>query len=177
MTASTRVTSLLTLALLAAAAHAAEALAGEGSSQKRPRFVEACQEDAARLCPGVPPGGKVAASCLMDHRKELSADCRSALRRARQVASFRAACGADVARLCTGVAPGEGRVRECLRAGSATLAPACQKRLARAAKAAAPEAQAEAQVVEEAAQEQQQGGEPSVEAAPATGEEEGKEEP
>jgi len=174
MTTSMRFAPLLgALALLSPSVP----LGGEGSHHQHPAMAEACQADTSRLCSGVPPGGKAWARCLGEHRKELSPDCRQALRRARQRASFRAACGADATRLCSGVTPGEGRIRECLRAGSATLAPACQTRLARSARAAAPEAQAEAQVIEEAAQEQQQGAEPLVEPAPAAGEEEGKEDP
>lgn len=45
--------------------------------------ARACRSDAARLCPGVQPGGGRILACFADHRDAVSPPCRDALAAAR----------------------------------------------------------------------------------------------
>ena len=45
---------------------------------------EACRADVKRLCDGVKPGGGRIKECFKTHREEISADCRAALKGARE---------------------------------------------------------------------------------------------
>lgn len=78
---------------------------------------QACQADAAKLCPGVQPGGGRVLACLKQHEAELSAGCQAALPRLSQ-------CAAQVQQLC-----GQGKPREmrsCLKEHREALGAACQ---------------------------------------------------
>lgn len=64
------------LATTIALAHQA---AAEGA---KPRH--ACRADVERLCKGVESGGGRIAKCMREQRSEISADCRTALKAARE---------------------------------------------------------------------------------------------
>ena len=49
-------------------------------TEKIQRFQDACANDAARLCPGVPSGGGKIFACLKLYEDTLSSACRSAMR-------------------------------------------------------------------------------------------------
>jgi hypothetical protein len=57
--------------LTIAAALFAAAVSGGAFAQERP-----CAADAARLCPGVEPGGGAQMTCLKEHKDELSPACK-----------------------------------------------------------------------------------------------------
>lgn len=41
---------------------------------------EACKEDAKTLCKGIKPGGGRIAACLKEHKEEVSAECKEAVK-------------------------------------------------------------------------------------------------
>ncbi len=43
------------------------------------RVAEACKSDIDSLCPGIKPGGGRILRCLIEHKTDLSAKCRTAL--------------------------------------------------------------------------------------------------
>ena len=49
-----------------------------------PESMGACKADAEKLCPGVQPGEGRMKACFKEHRKDLSADCKSELQSARK---------------------------------------------------------------------------------------------
>jgi hypothetical protein len=74
---STRLAALT--AALACALSAAPVLAGDGSH----KIPEACQADAASLCPGMAPGDGKFGKCMKEHRDKVSEGCRTAVKQAR----------------------------------------------------------------------------------------------
>jgi len=56
--------------------------AGAIADGAKPRH--ACRADVKRLCDGVKPGGGRLKDCFKAHREEISADCRAALKGARE---------------------------------------------------------------------------------------------
>jgi len=74
-TMKTKQTTLLSLPLLMAlclpAAHAEESI------------KEACKQDAKTLCQGIQPGGGRIAACLKQHKDEVSAECKDAVKEQR----------------------------------------------------------------------------------------------
>ncbi len=90
-------------------------------------LTASCSDDAARVCPGVPPGGGRVLDCLRAGWNALSESCQAALWAAQEKRDqFESVCGKDVARRCQGVPPGEGRIVKCLRAQEADVSPPCR---------------------------------------------------
>lgn len=58
----------LMLSIAAAASHAEEGV------------KDACKQDAQTLCQGIKPGGGRIASCLKDHKDQVSAECKEAVK-------------------------------------------------------------------------------------------------
>jgi len=50
-----------------------------GLAQTANPLVTYCKTDAARLCPGVSPGGGRVIGCLRQHENEISVSCAKAL--------------------------------------------------------------------------------------------------
>ena len=75
----TRATALAALSLAAALA-SSSSFAGDGAS----RIPEACQNDAATLCPGMAPGDGKFGKCMKEHRDKVSEGCKAAARSARE---------------------------------------------------------------------------------------------
>lgn len=63
----------------------------------RPAVADVCRDDADRLCGGAGSGGGRAATCLAQHEKELSAECREVVSGREAV---RTACTSDLVNLC-----------------------------------------------------------------------------
>ena len=51
----------------------------EEFNAKMEKMAEACKGDAETLCPGVKPGEGRILKCLLQHKDDLSAECRNAL--------------------------------------------------------------------------------------------------
>jgi hypothetical protein len=85
---------------------------------------EACAADAARLCPGVIGGGRVAA-CLVAQAPRLSGECANAL----AIVAALKSCELDQQRFCRGVLPGGGRVFVCLSGHAMDLSQPCNAAL------------------------------------------------
>jgi hypothetical protein len=94
----------------------------------------ACQDDAARLCKGVKPGGGGIARCLLEHASELSEPCKKEAdemegRRQKVQAmaqALREACKDDTVRFCGGVQPGGARLGQCLKQHEGELSARCK---------------------------------------------------
>jgi Cysteine rich repeat len=52
-----------------------------GSALAQTEAMALCKSDAARLCPGVQPGGGRIIGCLKAHQKEMSVGCAQALQK------------------------------------------------------------------------------------------------
>jgi hypothetical protein len=112
-------------------------------------FRAACDQDFARFCLGVQPGGGRIVRCLLGHRGELSPSCRSELaaarpasgaapipnaqgpapppgNRAATLAGFQASCGSDAQRLCAGAPRENNSVAKCLFSHGTELSPTCK---------------------------------------------------
>jgi hypothetical protein len=46
--------------------------------------ADACHDDIQKLCPGVQPGEGRVKDCMKEHRRELSKECKQALKQARR---------------------------------------------------------------------------------------------
>lgn len=93
-----------------------------------------CDEDAARLCQGMQPGGGRVAKCLKEHSSELSAACKDSMTKAKARAraktkSFKQACGQDARKFCKDEKRGGGRILKCLTQHQDELSPACKEML------------------------------------------------
>jgi hypothetical protein len=75
----------------------------------------ACRADVQRFCAATAgAGGEKVMDCLIDHQKEISDACYSALKARLEQNRGADACKADAVQFCKGVQPGGGRVVECL---------------------------------------------------------------
>jgi len=109
----------VTVALIATPLAAQTAPANEGLGKP-------CAEDAAKLCPGVKPGGGRIARCLQDKADQVSAACKARMDQAKEVAQ---ACLADAEKFCSDIPPGAGRVAICVQQHEAELSQPCRAHL------------------------------------------------
>ena len=109
----------VTVALIATPLAAQTAPANEGLGKP-------CAEDAAKLCPGVKPGGGRIARCLQDKADQVSAPCKARMDQAKEVAQ---ACLADAEKFCSDIPPGAGRVAICVQQHEAELSQPCRAHL------------------------------------------------
>ncbi|HTN92994.1 MAG TPA: cysteine rich repeat-containing protein [Gallionella sp.] len=86
-----------------------------------------CADDAAKLCPGVQPGGGAIAKCLKEHASELSPACKQNIAKAKKKAKeLKEACRDDAKALCKGMKPGGGKILQCLKQHEDELSPSCK---------------------------------------------------
>jgi hypothetical protein len=112
----------------AAAAAPAVAAAAPAAAAAPVATQFACQEDAQKLCPGLPHGGGRLLSCLNANRAKASPACQRELAFVTKAAGeVGSACADDIQQLCADVKLGGGRVLKCLASNSAKLSPDCQK--------------------------------------------------
>ena len=78
LTGALAVALSVAVSILTVAGAAPFAVAG-GHAAKRSLIATRCQEEIAKLCEGVKPGGGRLAHCLRPHDTELSNDCKAAL--------------------------------------------------------------------------------------------------
>lgn len=96
------------------------------------RAEEACADDAARVCAGVPPGEGRVYYCLRSNWNKLSEGCRKTLDWSVKVArDVGLDCQADVFSWCQGVPAGKGRLFACLSSHREQLSSTCQDALTR----------------------------------------------
>ncbi len=96
-----------------------------GGSRAFARDPRPCDDDAAKLCKDVPPGGGGIIKCLKDHENDVSSGCREDLSKMRGPAFFEV-CRYDVQKFCKDIKPGEGRIIQCLRSRESELSPQCK---------------------------------------------------
>ena len=96
------------------------------------RAEDACADDAARICAGIPPGEGRIYYCLRSNWNRLSEACQKTLDWAQQRAKdVGLDCQADAFSWCQGVPPGQGRLFACLVSHRDQLSSRCQDALAR----------------------------------------------
>src|SRR5215831_9276231 len=96
-------TAALSALTLAAALAASASYAGDGSR----KIPEACQSDAATLCPGMAPGDGKFGKCMKEHRDKVSEGCKAAAKGAREHKG-----GKHGGKAASGAAPGTGASTE-----------------------------------------------------------------
>ncbi len=95
--------------------------------------VQACDADAAILCPGLPLNSKKSFMCLMAYEDNLSLACELGIVEAAlnlemgmlAIDYSIASCEADADKYCLDVKPGEGRSVSCLRKNESKLETGC----------------------------------------------------
>lgn len=90
-----------------------------------------CKADFERLCSDVKPGQGRIHSCLMQHKDEISSECKAFLEaKAEEVRDkfekLADTCKGDAERFCKNVEPGEGRILRCLFIHKDSLSPECK---------------------------------------------------
>ena len=96
------------------------------------RADDACADDAAKVCAGIPAGQGRIYYCLRSNWNRLSEGCRKTLDWAAKVAQdVGLDCQADVFSWCQGVPAGQGRLFACLASRREQLSSGCQDALAR----------------------------------------------
>lgn len=82
-----------------------------------------CKADRERLC-AQSRGRDAVRACMVAHRNDLSAACRTKIDDAE---AERRDCTAEAERLCAEVKPGHGRIMACLIGRKTDVQPACRK--------------------------------------------------
>lgn len=111
------------------------ALAQEGAPAAKPRPARpaagVCHDDVQRLCAEAKgkPGGVM--SCLQEHRKELSPNCREQFdkqhaRMQQEAKRVQDKCSDEIQKYCSEVASGGGARLRCLMQHRSDLSPGCQ---------------------------------------------------
>jgi hypothetical protein len=99
------------------------------------QYVNPCDDDIARLCANVQPGGGRMAECLKQNEERLSPECRQqhltevgeALRQTQE------ACGDDMVKFCGSSLQKPGyQLLDCLKLNSTGLSPECKNKLLKA---------------------------------------------
>ncbi len=91
------------------------------------RDARPCDEDVAKFCKDVQPGGGGIIKCLKDHESDLSAGCKEDISKLQMnQAAFIEACRDDVLKFCKDIKPGEGRIIQCLKSHQNELSSQCK---------------------------------------------------
>lgn len=101
-----------------------------GAIAAEEKVAKPCREDAAKLCKDVKPGEGRVAKCMKEHHDELSAACKSNIKKTRKrIMETRKACKDDKQKFCPDVQPGNSKVANCLRGHESELSVACKESL------------------------------------------------
>ncbi len=96
------------------------------------RADDACADDAAKVCAGIPAGEGRIYYCLRSNWDRLSQPCRKTLEWAAKAAQeVGLDCQADAFSWCQGIPSGQGRLFACLASRRDQLSSTCQDALAR----------------------------------------------
>ncbi len=89
------------------------------------RDARPCDQDVAKFCKNIQPGGGGIIQCLKDHENDVSQACKEDLSRMKPPAFFED-CKDDVAKFCKDVKPGEGRIIQCLKSHENDISSQCK---------------------------------------------------
>jgi golgi apparatus protein 1 len=103
----------------------------EAIQSKLEQVEKACSGDAQKFCKEVEPGQGRIMKCLMQHKAEVSQECRDTfIKKAEalesKVKTMQKACSGDVQKFCKEVEPGQGRIMKCLMQHKAELSDPCK---------------------------------------------------
>ena len=89
--------------------------------------ADACSKDVDKFCKDVRPGGGRIQTCLKQHEKELSGDCKNKNEKQSQSREeISDQCKEDVKKFCDDTRGGKGRKLVCLNENVAKLSQGCR---------------------------------------------------
>ena len=87
---------------------------------------QACKADKEKFCSDLKPGDGKMRDCMKQHASELSADCTSAMKAAREAMhNIWSECKADAEKFCSDTEKGHAGVMKCLESHASELQEAC----------------------------------------------------
>jgi hypothetical protein len=99
------------------------------SAQEAQPVGQACKADREKFCSDLKPGDGKMRDCIKQHASELSAECTTAMKAAREAfRNIRQECKPDAEKFCTDVPKGGG-VMKCLESHASELQEACSTAL------------------------------------------------
>jgi Cysteine rich repeat len=115
---------LTVCAVLAAASLMVSALPLSAQEAQPPG--QACKADREKFCSDIKPGDGKMRDCMKQHASELSAECTSAMKAAREAfRNIRQECKEDAEKFCSDVPKGGGGVMKCLESHASEVQEAC----------------------------------------------------
>jgi Spy/CpxP family protein refolding chaperone len=100
------------------------------SAQEAQSPGQACKADREKFCSGMKPGDGKMRDCMKQHASELSAECTSAMKAAREAfRNIRQECKADAEKFCSDTPKAGGGVMKCLESHASELEAACSTAL------------------------------------------------
>lgn len=105
------------------------------SAGAQPMEENPCSGDVKKFCPETEPGQMNIMKCLMQHKDELSAQCKEFGHHVRESAKeVKDACKDDAKKFCGDIQPGQGRIVKCMREHKKDLSATCQSEIESARK-------------------------------------------
>jgi hypothetical protein len=90
----------------------------------------ACSEEIAKYCKEVKPGGGRLLTCLKEHERDLSTDCREKVAEIeKRLEEAKEICAGDTEKFCKEIQPGEGRIAKCLNEHIQEISPDCREKV------------------------------------------------